>query len=232
MTCRTIRVSSVPSHPVPHRILYVFISCHQHRATAKQFPNNPFLGTRTVGADGKAGAFAFQSYATVKTRVDHFAAGLAAFGLVPGDKIALYSQNRADWLIAEQAAFCHSLVTVPLYETLGPDAAQYVLVHGECRACVCTLDKVGTLTALIAAGKLPLLQLIVVMPLQAFDKAPAKGAVAYDKVSEIKSAATIMTMAALEAKGKATPSPHRPPQPSDLSTLCYTSGTTGMRSNH
>lgn len=37
----------------------------------------------------------------------------------------------------------------------------------------------------------------------------------------------LLSFAEVEAMGRATPYPVRPPKPEDIATLCYTSGTTG-----
>ena len=39
---------------------------------------------------------------------------------------------------------------------------------------------------------------------------------------------TVMTYKDLYAEGEANPVPHNPPQPEDIATICYTSGTTGQ----
>lgn len=39
---------------------------------------------------------------------------------------------------------------------------------------------------------------------------------------------SVLSYQDLYAEGEAHPSPHNPPQPEDIATICYTSGTTGM----
>lgn len=41
--------------------------------------------------------------------------------------IGLFSKNRYEWVIAEQACNSQGIVTVPLYDTLGADAVSYIL---------------------------------------------------------------------------------------------------------
>lgn len=42
-------------------------------------------------------------------------------------RVAFYAQNSAQWFIAALACARHSMVIVPLYDTLGPDSAAYII---------------------------------------------------------------------------------------------------------
>jgi long-subunit acyl-CoA synthetase (AMP-forming) len=71
-------------------------------------------------SDSCSVAFSFKTiYHQTAARVNNLASGLVHLGVTPGDKVALYSVNRAEWIIAEQACYAQNLVTVPLYDTLG-----------------------------------------------------------------------------------------------------------------
>src|SRR4051812_25570104 len=50
-------------------------------------------------------------------RVRHLALGLAASGIRPKDRVALISENRPEWSIADLALLSIGAVTVPLYTT-------------------------------------------------------------------------------------------------------------------
>ncbi len=58
-------------------------------------------------------------------------------GVKPGQDtyIGLYSINRAEWVIAEQACNAYSIVTVPLYDTLGLEAVKYIIGQGMSATC-------------------------------------------------------------------------------------------------
>lgn len=75
------------------------------------------------------------------------------------ENVALYSVNRPEWVIAEQACFMYNYCTVPLYDTLGTDAIEFILTQCECKVLFCSQDKVTTLLQL--ADKLPLLKTVV-----------------------------------------------------------------------
>lgn len=52
--------------------------------------------------------------------------------------IGLYSKNRAEWVIAEQACNAYRGVVVPLYDTLGAEAAAYILRQTGMPTICCT----------------------------------------------------------------------------------------------
>lgn len=64
-------------------------------------------------------------------RAKNFGAGLIAIGIQPHQLIGIYSQNRPEWILFEQGAYCFSLVVVPLYDTLGPDACAFIIKQTE-----------------------------------------------------------------------------------------------------
>ena len=44
----------------------------------------------------------------------------------PGSNVGLYAANCTEWLLVEAACFSQSMITVPLYDTLGPDVVEYI----------------------------------------------------------------------------------------------------------
>src|SRR5690606_17657933 len=54
------------------------------------------------------------SYREVERRVAHVAAGLADLGVRAGDRVALLSENRPEWLIADYAILALGAISVPI----------------------------------------------------------------------------------------------------------------------
>ena len=50
--------------------------------------------------------------------VESLALGLASFGVKPGDRVALLSENRYEWAITDLAVLGLGAITVPIYPTL------------------------------------------------------------------------------------------------------------------
>ncbi|KAG8237726.1 hypothetical protein J437_LFUL017028 [Ladona fulva] len=75
-------------------------------------------------------------------RAKNFGSGLVSLGLEPSPRsfVGIYSQNCPEWILAEQGAYCYSMVIVPLYDTLGPDACAYIIQQAEIGIVVCEDD--------------------------------------------------------------------------------------------
>lgn len=135
--------------------------------------------------------------------------------------VGLYSVNREEWVVAEQACNAFSLITVALYDTLGPNALEFSINHSELGIVVCTADKIPNL--LKVASKCPVLKIIVSM-----DKLPAdqrSTSILMEWASDKNIA--LLDFETLQALGRKSPLQAIPPRPDDVATICYTSGTTG-----
>ena len=64
---------------------------------------------------GKIGPLAWQTYQQVGARMTAFGAGLRALGAAQKSRVGLYSLNRPEWVIAEQACHAYNICPVPLY---------------------------------------------------------------------------------------------------------------------
>src|SRR5215813_5741338 len=61
------------------------------------------------------------SYGEVAAKVRALARGLLGLGIQPGDRVALISENRPEWLIADMAIMSVGAITVPHFATNTPD---------------------------------------------------------------------------------------------------------------
>lgn len=131
----------------------------------------------------------------------------------------------ANPLIADLGLVSQSLFSVSLYETLGPDASEFIIKHAELACVVTSLPHVPLLLAL--APRLPGLKLIVCMdPLDAGEQAGHSKKAILDAIAK-QNGIQIWSMEDVEALGAKAAHPPRPPRPEDVITINYTSGTTG-----
>src|SRR5215216_1909899 len=72
--------------------------------------------------------------ATFVERVKNVTLGLAALGIRPGDRIALLSENRPEWSIADLAILSLGAINVPIYTTQALDQIDYILSDSGARA--------------------------------------------------------------------------------------------------
>src|SRR5210317_431021 len=68
---------------------------------------------RTAISYKKEGSFRYLSYSDFYERVLMAARGLLKAGVAPGDKVAIFSENRAGWAIADFAIQSVRGITVP-----------------------------------------------------------------------------------------------------------------------
>ncbi|KAJ8318094.1 hypothetical protein KUTeg_003185 [Tegillarca granosa] len=79
------------------------------------------------------------SYNDVLVKAANFGAGLISKGQKPVNttNIGLYSQNRVEYGIIEQACYMYSMVLVPLYDTLGQEACTFIVNQAEINIVIC-----------------------------------------------------------------------------------------------
>jgi long-chain acyl-CoA synthetase len=118
-----------------------------------------------------------------------------------------------------------SLYTVSIYDTLGPDTAEFIINHAELACVVTGLNHVTTLLKL--KPRSPTLKHIVVLdPLSAGEQpGESKGDLLNSLATDL--GVSIHYIQDVEALGEKQPLPYNPPKPEDIITINYTSGTTG-----
>ena len=75
------------------------------------------------------------NWGTIVDQARRMATALLAFGVKPGDRVAIISKNCAHWLIADYALMAGGFVSVPIYPTANAKTISYVLEHSESKAC-------------------------------------------------------------------------------------------------
>lgn len=176
------------------------------------------------------GPYVWEDYATIAQRRKNLGVGLVHLHRGVGVTAAKYGvglwcQNRPEWQITDLAAMSQALYTVSIYETLGPDATEYIINHAELTCVVTGMNHVTSLLKL--KPRLPTLKLIVVLdPLSAGElPGESKGDILNSLARELGVA--IHYIRDVERLGETQPLPMNPPTPDDTVTINYTSGTTG-----
>ena len=83
------------------------------------------------------------TWSQVRQRVLEVAAGFAALGLAPGERVALMLPNRSEHVLADLGAVHAGGLGVTLYATLAPEQIGYVAA--DCDARIAVLDGAGEL---------------------------------------------------------------------------------------
>ena len=156
-------------------------------------------------------------------RVRAIAAGLAELGIGRGDRVAIFTPTRYEWVLANLATFGVGAITVPIYASNTPQEVEHILRDSGARAVFVDRDQpegrsAGRWTRIKEVRQnLPALEHDIGFDLSAPDDG-------------------LLSLANLEERGAAR-LPRHPGeleeiaasiQPDDLAYIVYTSGTTGI----
>ena len=163
-----------------------------------------------------AGRYQPISHRDLADRVRRVALGLQELGVAPGDRVAILSENRPEWAIADYACLMARLTDVPIYPNLPPEQAAYILRDSGAVA-IFVADAEQARKIIDVRHELPALRWVIGFGPKC-------------------DAGEDMTFAQLESKGASVDTPERGAtyreqaldvRPDDVATIIYTSGTTG-----
>ncbi|KAL5566075.1 hypothetical protein UlMin_029239 [Ulmus minor] len=180
----------------------------------ESFKDYKYLGSR-VRLDGTVGNYKWMTYGEAGNARQAVGSGLLLNGLPRGACVGLYFINRPEWLILDHSCAAYSFISVPLYDTLGPDAVKYVVNHSELQAIFCVPETLNSLLSFLS--EIPSVHIIVVVG-GIDEHLPS-----LPSTSRLK----LMSYSKLISQGRSNLQPFSPPKPEFVATICYTSGTTG-----
>jgi long-chain acyl-CoA synthetase len=135
---------------------------------------------------------------------------LENWGISRGDRVAILSENRPEWAVADFAAMTMGAVVVPIYATLTPEQTLYLLNNSGARAIfVSTNDQ---LRKVLSIRERTCLEKIVVMDYVVMPDVTPMQSLMYNGPAGRD--------AEFDERAKSI-------GPDDLATIIYTSGTTG-----
>ncbi|KAM4116039.1 hypothetical protein ACJW30_02G020400 [Castanea mollissima] len=180
----------------------------------ENFRDYKYLGTR-IRVDGTVGEYKWMTYGEAATARSEIGSGLIYHGIPKGSCVGIYFINRPEWLIVDHACSAYSSISVPLYDTLGPDAVKFIVNHASVQVIFCVPQTLNSLLSFLS--DIPTVRLIVVV-----------GGID-DQIPSLPSTTgvQVVTYSKLLSQGRSNLQPFCPPKPDDVATICYTSGTTG-----
>ncbi|XP_029297554.1 long-chain-fatty-acid--CoA ligase 1-like isoform X1 [Cottoperca gobio] len=176
--------------------------------------NGPCLGSRKPKQP-----YEWMSYREVMERTENLGSAFLHKGhsKTTDPHIGIFSQNRPEWTISELACYTYSLVSVPLYDTLGTEAIGYIVDKASISTIVCDVaDKVNLVLDCVQDRKHSV-KTIVLM------ETPSADLVSRGQQAGVH----ILSLQEMETIGKANHRQPLPPRPEDMALICFTSGTTG-----
>lgn len=175
----------------------------------KETPDAPFLGTIV---DDRV---VYKTYADVMGQVSKLAAFLEK--ITEEDSIVgIYAVNRMEWVVAEYASYLAKCCNCPLYSTFPPSALKAIINETGLKVLVASADKAKSLLENVLAEETFKIKHIVLM--DADDSLAARYKERGVNVCSLQSV----------LDGEHVPVSRKEPVASDIATICYTSGTTGM----
>lgn len=199
----------------------------------KNEPGKAFLGHRPRKMDDSQNLEEFYEWETnsqVEAQSKALGSALVHLGLTPTKSqfrnynlkfLAIYANNSREWIIADIANALYGVTTIPIYDTLGEEAADYMFNQTELTTCLLTCNHLEAMAKRVQGGTIPHLSNLVIM-----DEWKLKPD-SLSKFASIKNL-KIYKFSELLKIGEANPKPYPQVNIDDISLISYTSGTTGV----
>ena len=182
-----------------------------HRHTCHRFGPNCALRFKRFGR------YQDLSWTEYRRQADGAAAGLIELGIQPGDPVALLSENRYEWLVADYAMLSAGAINVPLHAPLTPRQVAYQVGHSDSKGIFVSNQQQADKVADVLA-ELPQLRFLV-----SFDPIippPGLHYLTWEGLKHRGWQCGAAALAEVEEREAAVTG-------EDLATIIYTSGTTG-----
>jgi long-chain acyl-CoA synthetase len=162
----------------------------------------------------KDGIWRVISSEELRTAVEEVSMGLRALGVDKGDKVAILSENRPEWAIADLATLAIGAADAPVYSTLTPAQVLYILNDSESKVVFVSNAVQAAKVAEVRSQARHLRHVI------RMDAPPIEGTLHFNEVRAKGREALARDKDAVRTRAAEV-------KPEDLATLIYTSGTTG-----
>jgi long-chain acyl-CoA synthetase len=169
-------------------------------------------GERPALADKQEGAWQSLTYAELAAQVRQFACGLMALGIDRGDRVAMISENRPEWVVCDFGILSAAAVNVAMFPSLPSGQMQTILADSGAWLLIVgsqsLLEK-----ALVVREAIPDLQIITL-------EGERKAEPGVLSLAQVMKLGESKSEAELEARRGSV-------RPEDLASIVYTSGTSG-----
>lgn len=199
---------------------------------ALRVPKSKCLGDRPYDPHTKTwGQYRWQTYGEVRKRRADIGVGIIMLHEqlgITGKQygVGLWCQNRPEWQLVDLACISQAIFSVSIYDTLGPDTTEYIINHAGLVCVAASMAHIPTLLKL--KPRCPTLKLVISLdPLSVGQEIAgySKGDILNTLAADV--GLKIVSLDEVEAIGAANPRPYNTPLPTDITTINYTSGTTG-----
>ncbi|MBC8124726.1 MAG: long-chain fatty acid--CoA ligase [Candidatus Kapabacteria bacterium] len=179
-----------------------------------------FVGntTKVAYASKVNGAWHKLTHDVLRENVELFADGLMRYGIVPGERVGIVSENRTEWAVVDFAMTGVGIIDVPIFPTLTAHQIQYIFTN--CEATAVIVSNQAQLNKILEVwDEMPTVRLIVTMNQHTSNN------------PRVVSIMDVMERSRRESTAQERRTKYetlaRRVRSEDLLTLIYTSGTTG-----
>ncbi|KAK6774496.1 hypothetical protein RDI58_029735 [Solanum bulbocastanum] len=164
------------------------------------------------------GEYHWESYGQTFDRACNFASGLVNLGHDVETRAAIFSETRAEWIIAFQGCFRQNITVVIIYASLGDDALIHSLNETQASTLICDAKQLKKLAAI--GSNLKTISNVIYFE----DDETAIDSSTCTNIDSWR----VTSFSEVENLGKSNPIQPILPIKKDIAVIMYTSGSTGM----
>ncbi|KAE8698809.1 Long chain acyl-CoA synthetase 5 [Hibiscus syriacus] len=183
--------------------------------SVKRNPTNRMLGRRQTTDSKQAGPYVWITYQEAYDAALRIGSALRNQGVNPGDRCGIYGSNCPEWIIAMEACNSQAVTYVPLYDSLGANAVEFIVNHAEVKIAFVQENKLPSILSCLPACCSYLKTIVSFANVSSTQKKEAEelgvSVFSWKEFSELGSLDCELP----------------PKQKTDICTIMYTSGTTG-----
>ena len=182
---------------------------------AEQYGKKTAIKYQTKMAKGKWKSLSWRKFSDFVLKAAY---AMAEMGVQPGDRVGVYSENMAEYLITDFGAYANRAVMVPMYATASPSQVEYIVDDAHVKVVFVGEQYQYNHAYKVQSTSNVLTRLVI------FDRN-----VVFDRDDETSMYFDDFLATGQNAHAQATVNARmRQLKESDLATIIYTSGTTGV----
>ncbi|CRK86999.1 CLUMA_CG000812, isoform A [Clunio marinus] len=197
------------------------------KRVAKIHTTKKCLGTREILAEEdeiqpngkvfkkyKLGDYKWMNFTETEEKARFFGRGMRELGLQPKDKVVIFAETRAEWMIAAHGLFKQSCTIVTIYATLGDEAIMHGVNETEVKTIITSHELLPKIRKIL--NSIPNINTIIYFEDQ-LKKTDASG------FGDVR----VVPFSRVVENGSASKFEEFPPRTDDIAFIMYTSGSTG-----
>lgn len=185
------------------------------RDSVKRFPDSRMLGRRHNTTTKHSGPYVWLTYKQVYDSALKMGSAMRTQGVNPGGRCGIYGSNCPEWIISMQACISQAITYVPLYDTLGSNAVEFIINHAEVSIAFVQENKLPSILSCLTACSSYLKTIVSFKSITSEQKKKAE-----EHSVSLFSWDDFLQMGTLDSELP-------PKKKTDICTIMYTSGTTG-----